>query len=239
MLALCSAPALPGFSGCVVHIYQPLSGLHRPVVVDPGVRNFEDLSLTVRCLGGEHLSRQDNLTLCRRVSSLFESQGATVVTADSVGVPFDRLREPTSDDSDEPVTDLVLELRSRRLEQRRPLLSWVACAMTFTIVPAIDEEIFAQDITIRDGDGFLLVQDSLKGRIIRRYGVGPWAGNKLLDWLVRDDDEKLGGDAAEEDLSEDLYGQLTQMVYNAKMRWTVLQEAGSNWTPPQRSKGPS
>ena len=41
---------------------------------------------------------------------------------------------------------------------------------------------------------------------------------------MRDEDETLGDDAAYKDLSNDLYGQLSQMVFNAEMQWRVLQE---------------
>ena len=41
--------------GCV-HVYQPMSGLHEPVVVDTSMANFPDLRLTVFCDRGELLS---------------------------------------------------------------------------------------------------------------------------------------------------------------------------------------
>ena len=39
------------------------------------------------------------------------------------------------------------------------------------------------------------------------------------------DEDTLGDDAAYKDLSNDLYGQLSQLVFNAEMQWRVLQEA--------------
>ena len=78
-VALCMGLVL-GASGCI-HSYQPLSGLHRPVVVDPTQPNFQDVKLTVRCVpGGGLVNNEEARMLCRRVGQLFENQGATVVT---------------------------------------------------------------------------------------------------------------------------------------------------------------
>ena len=92
-------------------------------------------------------------------------------------------------------------------------------------MPAVTESSFAQDVTIRDGTGFLLSTDTLEGRLLRRFGVGAWATNKLLNRTVRSEDEKITPDSAKEDLSADLYRQLSQLVFNAKVQWRVQQEA--------------
>lgn len=214
-------------TGCV-RIYQPMSGLHRPVVVDPTLANFQDLRLAVHCVPEDLLNPADAAALCQKVETLFENQGAEVTTAgmDSVD-DTGQEEEGTAPADDAPTTDLTLELRAHRVHQANNLLSWALCIGTFTLVPAVTESTFAQDVVIRDGTGFLLVSDSLEGRLVLRFGAGTWVANKLLDLAWRDDADKLTGDAFNHDLSTDLYRQLSQMMFNAEMQWQILQQAPS------------
>ena len=214
-------------SGCLVRVYQPMSGFQQPVVVDPGAPNFTDVRLTVNCVQGDFLTRSETSNLCRRVGSLFENQGALVETVDNAvfgggGVDEDR----AASGAPEPTTDLVLELRARRLQGSNTSLSWIVCLGTFTILPAISESMFAQDVVIRDGTGFLLLSDTLEGRVIQRFGFGPWLGNQLMD-LTRPKADRLSNEAAERHLSEDMYGRLSQLAFNAKIQWMILQESQS------------
>jgi len=248
-LALGAGLLLVGLGTGCVHTYQPLQGLHQPVITDPTVRNFEGVNLTVHCVPGDGLTRQQNLTLCRRVGTLFENQGATVTTIDtaervSLDDTLDQRSQasatPDQDgapaDDQAPPTELILELRSRELERRNPTLNAVLCSISFTLIPAVEDQTHALDLTVRDEDGFLLVRDTLKWRLIRRFGLGVWAGNQIADWLIRDKDEQRGRDGQRDlsvgrktagaDFSEDLYGQLTQIVFNAQMRRSVLHEVG-------------
>lgn len=223
-LAVLSLAASPG----CVHVYEPLSGLHRPVIVDPQAPNFRDLHLQVVCPPGDFVDRDEARDLCDHVGKLFENQGAIVTTTDRLGSPDVSVTPddaPVGETAAAPRTDLVLELRARQLHYSNDPLSWVLCIATFTIVPAVTESTFAQDVTIRDGTGFLLVQDTMTGRIVRTVGVGTWFGNRVLDRLVRKKSDRLNSDAVHADLSTDLYGQLSQLVFNAKMRWEVLREA--------------
>ena len=223
-----------GGTGCV-QIYQPMSGLHRPVIVDTQAPNFTDVRMTVFCAPGELVSAQEAGVLCDRVRTLFENQGATVraitsaqqLTDDPL---IDTVRPQAAIRREKvPDTDLYMELRSRLIHESDDSLSWALCYLTFTLVPAVTESTFAQDVTIRDGTGFLLVQDTLQGRLIRRFGAGAWAANKVLNLLVRSEEDKLTEETAGQDLSEDLYRQLSQLAFNAKMQWQVLQEGGTSW----------
>lgn len=217
---LCALLAL-SLAGCVVHTYHPMQGMGSPVVVDAGAPNFQDLNLTVTCLEGDYLSRQETNVLCQRVSKLFENQGAVVKTVGARG-PFGGLEESTADDG-RARTDLSMELRSRRVHQARYPLSWVTHIASFTVLPYLTEQTFSQEVTIRDADGFLLAQSSLQARIVRRAGAGPWVSHKLMDWLVREEEDRLTGDAFDRSFSEDMYGQLSQLVFNAKLRWQTLR----------------
>lgn len=211
-------------TGCV-HSYQPLSGLHRPVVVDIEAANFPDLRLTVVCPPDELVSADEAEMLCDRVSKLFQNQGATVTTSAGGRPVTDALTEDIETAAvAAPTTDLVLELRSRETHSRNSPLAWMMCIGSATLIPMVNESSFAQDVVIRDGTGFLLVSDRLEGRLVRTVGVTNWAGNKLLD-LVRKDEDKSKDDAVHAALSADLYGQLSQLVFNATMRWRVLQQA--------------
>ena len=53
-----------GGSGCV-HTYQPLSGLHRPVVIDTGVANFEGVRLAIYCPPGDLLDASEAACVVR------------------------------------------------------------------------------------------------------------------------------------------------------------------------------
>lgn len=233
------------WAGCV-RIYQPLSGLHRPSVINPQLANFEDVRLTVRCIPEGLLNAQEASLLCQRVQTLFENQGASVSTAtaahgglqdtgtsdegDDASAPEPAEDEPAEDEpasTQADPTELTLELRARQLHESNNLLSWVLCLGTFTALPGITESTFAQDIIIRDETGSLLVSDSLEGRLILRFGAGPWVVNKLMDLTVRDDEDKLTGEVASHDLSNDLYRQLSQMLFNAKMQAQVLHQVPS------------
>lgn len=205
-------------------VYEPMSGLHRPNVIDTGIANFQDVRLAIYCPPGDMLNPSEAASLCRKVGLLFENQGALVSTS----IQDNRLRDDgaTQVEGAEAAavsTDLVLELRAREIHESNDPLSWLLCVGTFTLVPAITEYTFAQDVVIRDGSGFVLESDTLHGRIVRRFGAGTWAVNKTLDLIWRDEHEELTGDIAKRELSNDLYQQLSQLVFNAKMRWEVLQ----------------
>lgn len=221
-----------GLSGCV-RVYHPLNGLHDPIVVNPQLPNFADVALTVRCVPGDYLSSEDNGILCQNVGQLFETQGASVRVVEVLGED-ESFRDDELEGGDgetaetaEPPTDLVLELTSRRVSRRVSTLSWLLCVGSFTVLPGVEEHIFEQDITIRDANGFLLVQDSLQGRLLSRFGFGPWLVSKLAD-LGRDKDDRLTAKNVRQDVSNDLYRQLSQRLFDAKLQWRVLQESNAS-----------
>lgn len=223
MVASLAALAL---AGCV-HVYHPMTGLHDPVVVNPQLPNFDDVALTVRCIRGD-ISAEDNGKLCRNVGQLFETQGARVKIVESIGDEEDFGEEPDEAPAEEgapvePPTDLVLELRSRIVHRRISPWSAVFCVGSFTVLPAAMEQTFAQEITIRDATGFLLVTDTLQGRIVSRFGAGTWLFNRLGD-LGRDREDRLTTKVMKDDLSKDLYRQLSQRLFDAKLQWRVMQE---------------
>ncbi|MDY7226590.1 hypothetical protein [Hyalangium rubrum] len=203
-------------SGCVT-VYQPLVSLQRPVVVDPRVANFEGQRMLVRCIPGDYLQPDDAEQLCRNVRSLFANQGAEV----EVEVP--RAGRSTRDDQGGKKPDLIIDLKARLVHEENSALLWALSGLTLTLVPAITESTFSQEITIRDSSGFLLASDTLQGRFVRYCGVGLWAVNGTLDLLVRSDEEDLTGDAPKKDFSKDFHGQLSQLAFNARMRSWVMR----------------
>jgi len=177
-----------------------MSGLHRPVAIDTDYANFADLSLTLRCLPGPFLDRSQAQTLCRKLAQLFENQGAKVETTTSSGRPSESEDELADTTQGGPTTAtkttaLYVELGARLLhEEVTHLHLWWSIVTDYT---------FAQDISIRDETGFLLIRDTLTGRFIRRFGFF---------------------DDTEEEFSRDYYRQLSQLALNAKVRRQVLNE---------------
>ncbi|MCY1080768.1 hypothetical protein [Archangium lansingense] len=213
-------------SGCVT-VYQPLSSLQRPAIVDPQLANFEGMRLLVRCIPGDYLKVPAAELLCRRVGALFRNQGAKVET----DVPRHGRSSRSLEESAQP--DLVVDLSSRLLHKESSGPLWALTVLTATIVPAYTEYSVAQDVTIRDASGFLLASDSLKARFIEYFGAGIWGVNWALDTLVRPPEEELSGDAPARDFSRDFYAQLSQLAFNARVRSDVLR----SFEPLPRSGG--
>lgn len=203
-------------SACVT-VYQPLVSLQRPVVVDPGIANFEGQRMLVRCIPGDYLQPDDANQLCRNVRALFTNQGAQV----EVEVP--RAGMSARGEQGEPKADLIIDLRARLVHEESSALLGVVSGLTFTLVPTISEFTFAQDVTIRDASGFQLASDTLQGRFVRYTGIGIWAVNSALDLLVRSEAEELTGDAPKKDFSRDFHRQLSQLAFNARMRSLVMR----------------
>jgi hypothetical protein len=203
-------------SGCVT-VYQPLVSLQRPVVVDPQIANFEGQRVLVRCIPGDYLQPSDAVQLCRNVRTLFANQGA------EVDVEIPRPGASARDEQGGPKADLIIDLKARLVHEENSALLWTLSGLTFTLVPAITEFTFAQEVTILDSSGFQLASDTLQGRFVRYCGVGLWAVNGALDLLVRSDAEDLTGDSAQKDFSRDFYGQLSQLAFNARMRSLVIR----------------
>ncbi len=211
--------------GCV-RSYQPLTGLHDPRVVDPSQPNLPGLVLDVYCVPGEGFKPAEASVLCQRVGQLFENQGADVETF-TVDPRVQDGRAGIDGDDEAREAGLVVEIHSATVDRTVHVVSWGLCAFTGTLVPGVRERTFSQDIVVRGSDGYVLASRDLQGRIVESFGAGVWAGNKVLDWTVREKKERLTTESMGEDLSADLYGQLSQLVFNAKLRHQVLQERGS------------
>jgi hypothetical protein len=203
-------------SGCVT-VYQPLVSLQRPAPIDNQLASFQGQRFLIRCLPGEYLAATDTQRLCFKVRNLFAVQGAEV----EVEVPVEG--RPAGAGASGARPDLSIELRSRLLHQENSMILWFLSIMSFTLVPTIAEFTFAQEVTIRDGAGFVLASDSLQGRFVRYFGLGVWGVNRALDLLVRSDDEKLTGDLAQQEFSRDYYQQVSQLAFDAHMRSLVLR----------------
>lgn len=204
-------------TGCVT-IYQPLVSLREPVAVNPRLANFEGVKMLVRCLPGEHLSFSEAQSLCRHVSTLFRNQGAEL----ELEVPREG-RAPRGD-SEAKRHELIVELRARQLHRENNGLLNVVSIASFTIIPSYTDYTIAQDVTIRDSQGALLLSDTLQARFVEYYGAGIWSVNWVLDVLVRDDHEELTGDAPHRDFTRDFDGHLSQLVLNARVRSVVLRD---------------
>jgi hypothetical protein len=173
--------------------------------------------MLVRCIPSDYLQPADADQLCRNVRSLFTKQGAQV----EVEVP--RAGMAVRGEQEGPKPDLIIDLRARLVHEENRALVGVLSGLTLTLVPAITEFTFAQDVTIRDSSGFQLASDTLQGRFVRYTGIGIWAVNSALDLLVRSEEEELTGDAPKKDFSRDFHRQLSQLAFNARMRSWVMR----------------
>jgi len=208
--------------GCVT-TYQPLSGLHRPTVVDPAVSNFEDVSVTLVCSSSDYLDGADVSALCARLETLYANQGALVQTAGSTSFAEDEAPGAAALRS----TDLVVDVRARLLDENSNGWLWFFSLATLSLSPVISEFTFAQDVEIRDRFGVLLMRDTLKGRFVRYGGLGPWGTNAVMNWFRESADEIHGDDTAKKIFSSDFEKQMSQILFNAKMRWLVLRESAA------------
>lgn len=213
-------------SGCVT-VYQPMASLQRPTVVDVREPNFEGMKLLIRCITSDDLPYGDAQQVCNNVATLFRNQGAKVLTE----VP-QQGRASSSAGLQKP--ELILDLRSRILHEADSTILRAVSILTWTLVPSMEEQSFAQDVTIRDGSGSLLSTDSLQSRFVTYRGAGVWAVNEVLDVFVRAEKDKLTGDGAKKDFSRDFYAQLSQLVFNARIRSRVLH--GFDTPPPPEKK---
>jgi hypothetical protein len=198
-------------SGCVT-VYQPMVGLQRPVAVNPELANFQGLTLLVRC--HESPEAQADL-LCKKLRTVFNNQGATVgvEVVRPKTVPLDRPARP----------DLIIDIKSRKLAEENSFLLWLMFVASLTLSPAVTDATWAQDITIRDNEGFLLSQETWQSRFVRYTGLGAVLVTAIGDWLIRPKSEQLGGNVAAEEFSKDFYAQLSQLAFNARMRQTLTR----------------
>jgi hypothetical protein len=188
-----------GALGCSRMVYQPMSGLHRPIAIDTQLGNFVETAISLRCSSDKALGESDVRKTCRRLKRLFERQGAQV----RISTSYDKPRQRDADDEvsaeDAPRrpggVQLFIELKALQLHAQSALPFFWDGHADFT---------FAHEVVIRDETGFLLARDRLTGRFVRRM-AWPW-----------EDDDALP-------FSKDFYGQLSQLAFNARMRWIVTQ----------------
>ncbi len=181
-------------AGCVT-VYQPMSGLHRPIAIDPAYANFAGVRFTLECRRGRDdvLGEDEARDLCRKLTRVLENQGAEVETEVLGGEPG-----PADEPPRARADALHVQLTPRLIDRRTVNVLWLPF---WTVVT---DYTFAQDISIRDASSFLLVRDTLTGRFVRRLGFSS---------------------DAEEEFSADFYGQLSQLALNAKLRHDVLKES--------------
>lgn len=217
-------------SSCVT-VYQPVTSLQRPTVIDPASPNFKDMNIRVRCVpdaqGGADTGESEDL--CRNMSALLSNQGAHVQTE----VPEDADKPPQISENEEDESaakdkkprdtqpDLTIEIKSRKLHNDNSPWLWALCYLTLTLSPAITEATFAQDIVISDAEGFVLLSETLQARFIRYFGFAYWGINALMD-LFRPKGEELIGNNHRRDFSRDFHRQISQLTFNATMRERVL-----------------
>lgn len=226
-------------SGCVT-VYQPVTALQRPVTVDPAApNNFTGLRLLVRCVPAAGADQGESEELCQNLSTLYTNQGATVdveIPDEAGGGGVQRGEAQDDEEAGGPKLpgkpDLIVELKARRVHSEHSAVLWAVCIASLTLIPHITEATYAQDVVIRDAEGFLLIADTLQARFIRYFGLGFWAVNGILDLVWREKGEGLIGNNHKRDFSKDFHGQMSQLAFHAQMRARILQSF-SNEPPPE------
>lgn len=224
-------------AGCVVTTYQPERGLGRPVLVDTKAPNLEGTRVLVRCFSNDELPVSAAQQGCRQLARAFSAQGAVVETE----VPRPGKGQAQSFEGQGP--ELVLEWKSRRIKQDTFVASDLLYCLTCTCLPLVAEYTFAHEGEVRGRDGSVLLSAKYQARFVETVGCASGTLAFLLD-LYRPEEEKLGWSTqfdnpfanetkATRDYSRDVYGQLSQLLYNAKARSEVL-----GLTSRRRPRGP-
>jgi hypothetical protein len=206
--------------GCVT-VYQPLTGLSRPTAIDVNEANFLGTSISLTCEKGDYLGPGDAARLCKHMRLMFERQGARVeVTGTNDTVSLAVLQKPA----------LLVTLKSRLLHQETNALWVFLSVISLSLIPAVSEFDFAQELSVRDASGALLKSDSFEARFIRYAGFGMWALTAASD-LGAPKEEAQGGQAYQEAFSKDFQRHISQQVFHARMRSVVLHEFEPKSTP--------
>ncbi|MDP2345287.1 MAG: hypothetical protein Q8O67_30365 [Deltaproteobacteria bacterium] len=216
-LLLWMAGAALSATGCLtVTVYEPQRGLQRPVVVDAAAQNFAGTSVEMRCLTSEDLPPGDAERVCSRLCLALQIQGAECQStvprdAEGGGLAFDGKG-----------ADLTIEIESKsEHEDDYPALVLIS-ALTFTLIPTIEEQTFSQHIVVRGRDRSVLLADGFRARFINYTGIAVWGINWLLDVFIRPDNQDMTGDAPNKDFSRDFYQQVSQLAFNARVRSDLL-----------------
>lgn len=210
--------------------YQPLSGLHRPAVVNPAHPNLRGVRVTLACTSDALAARESARRLCERVEQLFEVQEAVVSLRDAGPAPLVPDAEPASATTD---VHLLVALHESRPERDAHPLTLAAFSVTLTLAPWMQEDRFEQSVIVRDAAGVTLDQDAYSARVVTSTGAAIWAGNVVADRLWRPEEQHVTRDAAWKQLSGDLYQQLSQTVYDAAVQQRLRQRSAQP-VPPGR-----
>lgn len=205
-------------TGCAVTLYQPMGALQRPTAVNVDDPNFQDTRVLVRCIPREGFAAADAEKACRQIARSLQQQGAETETI----VPRNLDEGLPADAFDGRGAELTVELTAR-IEHANdwPLLSAASC-VTCTAVPSVVEGTYVQDVTIRARNQTVLAEETFRARLLSYTSCLLWSVNGILDWAFRDDEDDLTSDGANKAYSRDLYRQIAQLTYNARVRSDLL-----------------
>lgn len=207
-----------GATGCAVTLYQPLKGLQRPVVLASSPRNFEGLRVLVRCnVHEDYMPRGDATKLCRFLATSLDEQGAETEWVVPQGKNF---VEPVVFEGER--ADLTLEIESRIEHEYDYPISQVFYILSWTMIPSYREQTFTQRVTVYGRDKSVLAEDFFRERFVQYDGCGVWSLNWIIDWVARDEHNKVSGDVGKKDFARDFYGQTRQLLFNASVRSDLL-----------------
>ena len=224
-----SVGVIVGCSSCVT-IYEPMGSLQRPTLLNPADETFAGSRILLRCVPGADLPPGDAEKVCRNLSQVMRSQGADTET--SVPRALDDGQGRLAFDG--VGADFTIEVSSRTEHHYDHPAMFIFMVLTGTAIPAIEEETYAQQITVRGKNQVVLASDTLRSRFVTYTGCLVWSINWLLDLGFRDDDNDLTGAIGQQTFSRDFYRQVSQLAWNARVRSDVL-----GLTAPTRRQGQS
>jgi hypothetical protein len=204
-------------SGCIT-LYEPMGSLQRPTLLNPADPTFAGSRILLRCLPGEDLPPDYAEKVCRNLSQSLRNQGADTETI--VPRALDEGQGRLAFDG--VGADFTIEVGSKTEHHHDYPDMAVAAVLTLTAIPAIEEETYAQQITVRGKNQVVLASDTMRARFVTYTGCLVWSINWLLDLAVRDDDDDLTGDIGKQMFSRDFYRQVSQLAWNARVRSDVL-----------------
>ena len=231
-----------------VTLYHPEQGLHQPTVVNLHAPNLSGAKIRVTCIANEYVTASEARKVCRNVARMLRNQGAET----AVFVPRNRGRTSRVRKSS---ADLEIEIRSRIHRSHFDNIAAAFSCCTCALTPTRMEQAYIHSVRVRGRNGVVLSENRMQSRFVQYTGCGVAGINALLDLFFRQEHEKLGGDVAQRDFSNDFYRQIAQQTFNAKMRSDVLgltqnarrpkyqtpepQRADNTPAPPEKVTAPS
>lgn len=212
-----------GCGSVSTYYYQPLSGFQAPLAVDIRKPNLDGLRIEVRASVSPQLEKTENegTVLANAVQDFLRNQGAKVSENDSDSEKVTNSENQNSPEVSPQALEMRLEVEVRRPFEQPNTWMWLPWVATFTLLPHKSEYILETEMRLSDGAGFLLSRQIYFARFVRYTSPAYRVLSVLFDFF-RKPEEKATVARLHQDFTADFYGQMTQQIYNARIRANVL-----------------